>query len=140
MVKDRQVRILMKLINQEKTLELAAAKAGMSEKTARKYHRLWLSPYIRVSAFLSWSKRMERLLAWTLRPHSGLAPRFVAIPLAASLAIMHEWSALLANPIARSEHRGTAMLSPLPSRRQLLPRWLFSTLPERLRSPSDNNG
>ena len=39
MVKDEQVRILMKLINQEKTLQLAAAKAGMSEKTARKYHK-----------------------------------------------------------------------------------------------------
>jgi hypothetical protein len=39
MVKDGQVRILMKLINQEKTLKLAAAKAGMSEKTARKYRR-----------------------------------------------------------------------------------------------------
>ena len=36
MVKDEQVRNLMKLINQEKTLGLAAAKAGMSEKTARK--------------------------------------------------------------------------------------------------------
>ena len=39
MVKDEQVRILMKLINQEKTLELAAAKAGMSAKTARKYRK-----------------------------------------------------------------------------------------------------
>ncbi len=37
MVKDEQVRNFMKLINQEKTLKLAAAKAGMSEKTARKY-------------------------------------------------------------------------------------------------------
>jgi hypothetical protein len=39
MVKDEQVRNLMKLINQEKTLQLAAAKAGMSEKTARKYRK-----------------------------------------------------------------------------------------------------
>ena len=39
MVKDEQVRILMKLINQEKSLERAAAKAGMSEKTARRYRR-----------------------------------------------------------------------------------------------------
>ena len=37
MVTDEQVRILMKLINQEKTLKMASAKAGMSEKTARKY-------------------------------------------------------------------------------------------------------
>jgi len=36
MVTDKQVRILMKLINQEKTLLTAAAKAGMCEKTARK--------------------------------------------------------------------------------------------------------
>ncbi len=39
MVTDRQVRILMKQINHEKTLALAAAKAGISEKTARKYRR-----------------------------------------------------------------------------------------------------
>lgn len=39
MVTDKQVRKLMKLINQEKTLETAAAKAGMTEKTARKYRR-----------------------------------------------------------------------------------------------------
>ena len=37
MVTDRQVRRLMKLIQQEKTLATAAAKAGMDEKTARKY-------------------------------------------------------------------------------------------------------
>jgi transposase InsO family protein len=40
MVRDEQVRILMKLINQEKTLATAAAKAGMSEKTARKFRDL----------------------------------------------------------------------------------------------------
>jgi len=39
MVTDNQVRILMKLINQEKLLKTAAAKAGMSEKTARKYRK-----------------------------------------------------------------------------------------------------
>ena len=37
MVTDKQVRILMKKINQEKTLLTAAAKAGMCETTARKY-------------------------------------------------------------------------------------------------------
>jgi molybdenum-dependent DNA-binding transcriptional regulator ModE len=36
MVADNQVRMLMKLVNQEKLLKSAAAKAGMSEKTARK--------------------------------------------------------------------------------------------------------
>lgn len=44
MVKDSQVRILMKLINEEKTLMTAAAKAGMSEKTARRYRRLGRLP------------------------------------------------------------------------------------------------
>ena len=40
MVTDQQVRLMMKLSKTEKTLSLAAAKAGMDEKTARKYHRL----------------------------------------------------------------------------------------------------
>ena len=39
MVTDNQVRILMTLVNQEKLLKTAAAKAGMSEKTARKYRK-----------------------------------------------------------------------------------------------------
>lgn len=37
MVTDRQVRRLMKLMKTEKTLATAAAKAGMDEKTARRY-------------------------------------------------------------------------------------------------------
>jgi len=40
MFTDKQVRILMKKINQEKTLLTAAAKAGMCETTARKYCKL----------------------------------------------------------------------------------------------------
>ena len=39
MVTDQQVRKLMKLIQSEETLTIAAAKAGMDEKTARKYRR-----------------------------------------------------------------------------------------------------
>ncbi len=39
MVTDKQVRKLMKLIEAEKTQYLAASKAGMDEKTARKYLR-----------------------------------------------------------------------------------------------------
>jgi hypothetical protein len=39
MVTDHQVRRLMALTNTEPTLALAAAKAGMDEKTARKYRR-----------------------------------------------------------------------------------------------------
>ena len=37
MVKDQQVRRLVKLKKNEKTLTMAAAKAGLSRKTARKY-------------------------------------------------------------------------------------------------------
>jgi hypothetical protein len=40
MVTDRQVRRLMKYMQTEKTKASAAAKAGMDEKTARKYRRL----------------------------------------------------------------------------------------------------
>jgi len=36
MVTDKQVRLLMKGIQREKSLAVAAAKAGMSEKTARR--------------------------------------------------------------------------------------------------------
>ncbi len=39
MVTDQQVRRLMELINKEKTLAIAASKAGMDENTARKYLR-----------------------------------------------------------------------------------------------------
>jgi Mu transposase-like protein len=39
MVTDQQVRKLMKLVKNERTLSLAAAKAGMCEQTARKYLR-----------------------------------------------------------------------------------------------------
>lgn len=44
MVTDKQVRHLMKLIQSEATLTLAACKAGMDEKTARKYRRLGKLP------------------------------------------------------------------------------------------------
>jgi len=40
MVTDQQVRRLQEMMNTEKTLTTAAAKAGMDEKTARKYLRL----------------------------------------------------------------------------------------------------
>ena len=40
MVTDNQVRKLVKLIKTEGTLEIAAAKAGMDSKTARKYRNL----------------------------------------------------------------------------------------------------
>jgi hypothetical protein len=44
MVKDNQVRILMKALKTEKTKATAAAKAGMDEKTARKYERIGKFP------------------------------------------------------------------------------------------------
>ena len=44
MVTDCQVRKLMKLLNEEQPLSLAAAKSGMDEKTARKYRRLGKLP------------------------------------------------------------------------------------------------
>jgi len=43
-VTDQQVRLLMKLSKTEKTLSTAAVKAGMDEKTARKYRRLGKLP------------------------------------------------------------------------------------------------
>ena len=39
MVTDQQVRRLFKLIQTEKNFGIAAMKAGMDEKTARKYHK-----------------------------------------------------------------------------------------------------
>jgi len=39
-VTDQQVRLLRKLSKTEKRLSIAAAKAGMDEKTARKYRSL----------------------------------------------------------------------------------------------------
>lgn len=44
MVTDEQARMLMTLINREKMLAIAAAKAGMTEKTARKYRDLGQLP------------------------------------------------------------------------------------------------
>jgi hypothetical protein len=57
MVKDSQVRVLMKLINQEKMLKTAAAKAGMSEKTGRKYRQLGKLP-----------SQCKMLHSWRTRP------------------------------------------------------------------------
>lgn len=44
MVTDQQVRRLMMLKSKEKTLAIAASKAGMDEKTARKYIKLGKLP------------------------------------------------------------------------------------------------
>jgi len=58
MVTDQQVRKLMKLKNKEKTKSTAAAKAGMDEKTARKYLRLDKLPS-QVKKFHTWRTRED---------------------------------------------------------------------------------
>ena len=58
MVTDEQVRILMKRINQEDTLRVAAAKADMSEKTARKYRKLGKFPS-QAQAEHTWRTRQD---------------------------------------------------------------------------------
>jgi len=58
MVTDRQVRMLMTLINKEETLAAAAAKAGMDEKTARKW---------RDSEMLPSQSKVEH--TWRTRPN-----------------------------------------------------------------------
>jgi len=63
MVTDQQVKRLMRLVNMEKTLSLSAAKAGMSEKTARKYLRAQRLP-----------SELERPRTWRTR-----ADPFVAV-------------------------------------------------------------
>ena len=46
MVTDQQVRRLFKLVQTEKNFRLAAMKAGMDEKTARKYRKLGKLPSV----------------------------------------------------------------------------------------------
>jgi hypothetical protein len=58
MVTDEQVKMLMTLINKEKTLALAAAKAGMTEKTARKYRDLQQLPS-QVAPKHTWRTRQD---------------------------------------------------------------------------------
>lgn len=58
MVTDGQVRRLLKLIPQEQSLAVAAAKAGMDEKTARKYRRLGQVPSA-VKAEHTWRTRPD---------------------------------------------------------------------------------
>ena len=60
MVTDQQVRRLFMLIHQEPTLARAAAKAGMDEKTARKYRRLGKLPS-EVKTPHTWSTRKDPL-------------------------------------------------------------------------------
>lgn len=59
MVTDEQVRRLFMLINKEKTLAIAASKAGMDEKTARKYLKLEKLPS-QVMKPHNWRTRKDR--------------------------------------------------------------------------------
>ncbi len=58
MVTDQQVRLLMSLLNKDKKLYQAAAKAEMDEKTARKYRRLGKYPS-QVTAPHTWRTRTD---------------------------------------------------------------------------------
>ena len=58
MVTDQQVRLLMKLSKTEKTLSIAAVKAGMDEKTARKYRGLKRLPS-KVQVEHTWRTRKD---------------------------------------------------------------------------------
>ena len=58
MVTDQQVRLLMKLSKTEKTLSIAAVKAGMDEKTARKYRGLRRLPS-KVQVEHTWRTRKD---------------------------------------------------------------------------------
>lgn len=57
MVTNQQVRILMKAMKTEKTVAVAAAKAGMDEKTGRRYRRLG-----------KWPSEMKQPHRWRTRP------------------------------------------------------------------------
>ena len=59
MVIDEQVRRLMKYIQKEKTYGTASAKAGMDEKTARKYRDLGKFPSD-IQAEHNWRSRKDR--------------------------------------------------------------------------------
>src|SRR5258705_9409767 len=79
MVTDRQVRLLMKGIQQEKSRGVAAAKAGMSEKTARRYRDLGKMPS-EVRARHAWRTRQDPFeRAWAeVRGHLEREPRLEA--------------------------------------------------------------
>ena len=79
MVTDRQVRLLMKGIQREKSLAVAAAKAGMSEKTARRYRDLGKLPG-EVRPRHDWRTRPDPFeKVWTeVRGHLEREPRLEA--------------------------------------------------------------
>ena len=86
MVTDQQVRRLRKLKQREKTLSSAAAKAGMDEKTARKYLRLGKLPS-EVETRRQWRTRPDPFWeVWEdVRSHLVLNPGLEAKTLFADL-------------------------------------------------------
>lgn len=90
MVTDQQVRRLMQLTPKEKNLATAAAKAGMDEKTARKYRRLGRLPST-VRAEHNWRTRPDPFAeVWEeLEGKLGLNPGLEAKTLFADLQRRH---------------------------------------------------
>ena len=82
MVTDEQVRLLMKGIQRERSLAVAAAKAGMSEKTARRYRDLGKLPG-EVRPRHDWRTRPDPFeTAWAeVRSHLEREPRLEALTL-----------------------------------------------------------
>ncbi len=79
MITDNQARKLMKYLQEEKTLELAAVKSGMDEKTARRYRASGKLPgEIRAERIRSWRTRdnpfeeVWEMVKWFLENNSGL--------------------------------------------------------------------
>ena len=90
MVTDRQVRLLMKGIQREKSLAVAAAKAGMSEKTARRYRDLGKLPG-EIRPHHDWRTRQDPFeKVWAkVRAHLELEPRLEARTLFDALQRQH---------------------------------------------------
>ena len=83
MITDQQVRKLMKLVKNEETLSLAAAKAGMCEQTARKYLKSGKLPSESAAPHV-WRTRRDPFEAFSLLMFSSsftlAAARFTAAP------------------------------------------------------------
>lgn len=90
MVTDRQVRLLMKGIQKEQSLGVAAAKAGMSEKTARRYRDLGKLPG-EVRPRHDWRTRVDPFeTVWAkVRDHLEREPRLEARTLFEALQREH---------------------------------------------------
>lgn len=75
MISDRQIRKVIELMQSEPTKAIAAAKAGMSERTARKWAKLGKLPS-EVKIAHSWRSREDALLeVWDwIRPMFELNP------------------------------------------------------------------